>query len=36
MALARLSGEEGAVNPTAVFVFGSDFDMNVFNGGSSL
>jgi hypothetical protein len=36
MALARLNGEEGDVTPTAVLVFWSDLDMNVFNGGSSL
>jgi hypothetical protein len=36
MALAHLNGEEGDVTPTAVLVFVSDFDMNVFNGGSSL
>jgi hypothetical protein len=36
MALARLNGEEGDVTPTALLVFGSDLDMNVFNGGSSL
>ena len=36
MALARLNGEEGDVTPTALLVFGSDLDINVFNGGSSL
>jgi len=36
IALQELNGQSGFVTPGQVLVFGSDLDMNVFNGSNSL